>query len=703
MRVRSPRWARHAIGQLFLALCCTCLCVTAAAAQSIAVQSGEHQGFTRLVLDIGAARDWQLEGEGRQYRLVLDPPAADFAIGRVFDLIPRSRLADLSVDDGLVLSLACPCEIDASRYQQRYLLLDIRLPVASPPPAASLPDTARLLVQASPLGAGSAVDGFAPNLAARAEAPPVDLQEAGRLMAAQLARAAAAGLLQASEGRPMTDADPVADTVTPTDGAIDAPRSSTAENREDPLLPSLPIRAETAFDRVMPMAISIPRAGNENGCTGAALNMLDWPAGEVFFTGLGALRAAIFDDRDQLQHTAILALARHYLAFGFGAEAAFWLDQIDGAPPMLPVLAALVDDLPGPHFPPEPDPLACGDEELLWRYLDGAVDPTLLTGEEAGRLQRATANLPDALRDQIAPRIARALHRDGFGSAARNLRDLLWRGGRLSAGALLRLDRDLGIQDDDAQATRGALATALRDAGGDGVTALAHAMAFDREEGLPLDTQRIAVAEAMLRENGIRSATIPLWHELVLAHAAMGDLDRMLALLGAAQVSAQDRDTTLTALFAARFAAGDTPALFLLARTFGPTWRAEGSTAGRARVAAIAHLRDLGLTGAVEALSAGQRMLILPADVAQPQPADGLRIAWQEGNWPRLAADATGPHREVAERLLNAQGDGGPLDAGLLASDLPLLSAQVADSRALRAAVGGLLSAPSPITAAGVE
>ncbi|WP_439138819.1 hypothetical protein [Roseicyclus sp.] len=688
---------RRTAGHLSLALFCTSLGVGAVAAQTIAVQSGEHQGFTRLVLDIGATRNWQLEGGDRQYRLVLDPPAAAFAIGRVFDLIPRSRLADLSIDDGLVLALACDCEIDASRYQQRYLLLDIRPAATGSPPETILPDTARLLLPSSALD----MDGFVPNVAARPEQAPIDLQEAGRLMAAQLARAAAAGLLQASEGRPMTDADPIAETR---DGAaIDVPTSTIAENLGDPPLTTPPIRAETAFDRVMPTAISIAGPGDGSGCTGAPLDMREWSAGAVVFTGLGPLRAALFDERDQLQPTAVLALARHYLSFGFGAEAAFWLDQIDTPPRILHALAALVDDLPGPHFPPMPDALACGDEELLWRYLDGAFDPALLTGEEAGRLQRATASLPDALRDQIAPRIARALHRDGFDSAARNLRDMLWRGGRLSTGALLRLDRDLGIQNADPQATREALAMALRDAGGEGVAALAHAMAFDREAGMLQSVQHIAAAEAMLRESGIGPVTIPLWHELVLAHAATGDLDRMLVLLGAPQVASQDRDATLTALFGARLAVGDTPALFLLARTFGPVWHAEGSTAGRARVATIAHLRDLGLTGAAEALNAGQRMLILPADPLDTAPADALRMAWQEANWSRIAEEAAAPHREVAARVLNGQIENAPLDAALLASDLPRLSSQLADSRALRAAVGALLAAPSPIAAEGVE
>lgn len=662
-------------------------------AQPVTVQSGEHDGFTRLVLDIGATRDWQLEKGDRQYRLMLDPPVADFAIGAVFDRIARRRLSDLVVADGLVLSLACDCDIAASRYQQRYLVLDIR--TATPSQAPAFGDLGRSvpMTQAAVMATAT--------LPMPRPAPTIDLEQAARIMAAQLARAAAQGLLQASEGRPMTDADPLPMVGPLADMTMPPPPASAVEITDLVML-SLPIRAATALDGVIPATITMTETGHEPGCTGSALNIYDWPAGAAFYEGLGGLRVALFDARDQLQPRAVLALARHYLSFGFGAEAGFWLAQIDSAPPMLFALAALVDDLPGPHFPPEDDPLACGDEELLWRYLDGAFDPTRLTSEEAGRLQRTTASLPGPLRDLIAPRIARALHRDGFENEARNLRDHLWRGGRLSAGGLLRLDRDLGLSVSDPQEMRTALATALRDAGGEGVAALAHAMHFDRETGALPDPQHIAVAEAMLREHEISPATVPLWHELVLAHGATGDHDRMLSLLSAAQVTDQDRDATLTALFAARLAAADTPALFLLAHSFGPVWRAEGSAAGRARLAAIGQLHALGLDTAAQALRAGQRMLILPPMTTEPAPDTALRLAWRDGNWQRIAADAHGAHRAVATRFLNAENVAAQGDMTQLANDLAGLSAQLADTRALRQTVGALLAAPAPIRAEAV-
>ncbi|MCT4683185.1 MAG: hypothetical protein N4A39_05590, partial [Roseicyclus sp.] len=123
-----------------------------------------------------------------------------------------------------------------------------------------------------------------------------------------------------------------------------------------------------------------------------------------------------------------------------------------------------------------------------------------------------------------------------------------------------------------------------------------------------------------LRETGGTADAAPLWHETVMALGAARDLPRLIALLDRGDLPEPARMATLTALFADRAAARDTATLYVIARLFGAGWTAEGSEAGRARVAAIAELRGAGLAGAADALRAGQRMLILPARPAAPTP-----------------------------------------------------------------------------------
>ena len=694
-----------------------------AVAQTVTVQSGEHARFTRLVMDIGAARDWRLDAQGDRVRLVLDPPVDGFDISRVFDMIPQTRLAALAVDEGLELSLACDCVVVAERFRDRYLVLDIRAGQRPPPPDApadttaqrppvpQLPDMTRILLEgraASAPPASPPPEGGAP--LAVAPAPDVDLHEVARIMAEQLARASAAGLLDAAAGRPMSDADPVPASVVPP--AAPPPPPSEPDPAPQPArstavappVPAVPVRAETAFDMALPRVVAALPPDGVGRCVGEAINLVDWAMGGSIQSGLGALRLALYDARDQLQPEAAIALARHYLAFGFGAEAAFWLNQISDPPKTLLALAALVDEVPGAQFPPEPEFLGCSDTELLWRYLDGALITADLTLEEAGRLQRATVALPQALFDQIAPRVARALHADGFANEARNLRDLLWRGGRFPSGALLWLDRDLGLALTDGTTARTVLHTALRDAAGDPVMAMAHAMAFDRETGAPVDAARLDAAEALLREYGIGQITADLWQEIVLAQARRGDLDRLLGLLAEGAVAEATWNDTVTLLLADRLAAQDTAAVFLVARIFGTRWQAEGSTAGRVQVAAIAHLREAGLGRAADDLRSGQRLLILPAPAppaaaAQDDSTD-LRQAWQGGDWRVVAERAAGVHRDIAARMLaTAPNADIPSNPDALVRDLDSLAAHVADSRALRAEIAALLATSAPTVA----
>jgi hypothetical protein len=230
---------------------------------------------------------------------------------------------------------------------------------------------------------------------------------------------------------------------------------------------------------------------------------------------------------------------------------------------------------------------------------------------------------------------------------------------------------------------------------------MTQALAFDRETGVPTSEIRLAAAEALLRESGIGPATAALWQEVMRAHAASGDIDRVVDLMaGAAEMPDVARDDALTALFSDRLSAGDTAALFIFARLWGPDWRAEGSFAGRTRVAAMAHLRDAGLAEAADVLRAGQRMLILPARPgAAPDDADLLRAAWQSGDWLRLAETAAGPHQDIAMRMAALAGDTSDGAAvGAEISDLRALADRVADSQVLRAEIMDLLDAPSPRT-----
>lgn len=697
-------------------------------AQTIRVQSGDHQGFTRLVLPIGADRDWELEQQSNeQWTLSLSPTVDGFDTSTAFNLIQRTRLANLTSDQTLSLGLACACEVSSFRHDNRFLVIDISDPdpneVTAAAPAddlaaqareaaaAALPDLADLLQEPADLPEVTPLappeSSPQPILPQTNDAPNPRLAEAAQIMAEQLARAAASGLLDVALNTPMTIGDPMngalPSPVIPTDEeapiiaddeinseTAQAPPAATITTPEGPL----PIRAETAFDTVLQLELPIGPPRAEASCDGAPFDLAQWSEGGGLHQGLGSLRRDLYDERDVLTPDGAIALAQHYLYYGFGAEAAHWLNQLPDPPETLLRIAALLDGAEIQPFPRVETTEDCSDGELLWRYLAGALSNTLEAADTAA-IQRAFSTLPPELRDHTGPDLARQLVAEGYAGTARNIRDILHRGGRFDTAALQLLDLDLGIAlETSADQTQQILAEALRDDGGEPANVLAHALAFDRSTGTPPNPTRLVTADALIREIGDGPQTDDLWRETLLGHAALGQIDEALNRLGDPARSDDVRAEALTELIAERVAVGDTAALVILAYTFGRDWRPEGSVAGRIQVRAIAALRDEGLFEAAQILRDVRRPLILPAP---EQPAsevqDPAALAWNSEDWSRLAETGTGTHADIASRLAQIQdGQPAPIQGP---PDLNALAETVSDSRALRSAVADLLAQPT--------
>lgn len=104
-------------------------------AQTIVARSGEHQGFSRLVMRLPSGADWSLTQSGKTATVNIDAPDAVFDISRVFNLIPRTRLQSLQQNgpgQPLRLELGCDCTVTSYVQDNGYLVIDIRDGV--PPP-----------------------------------------------------------------------------------------------------------------------------------------------------------------------------------------------------------------------------------------------------------------------------------------------------------------------------------------------------------------------------------------------------------------------------------------------------------------------------------------------------------------------------------------------------------------------------------------
>ncbi|MBV2359345.1 hypothetical protein KUH32_06145 [Thalassococcus sp. CAU 1522] len=411
---------------------------TALSADPVVIRTGEHPGFTRVVLDVPAGTGWSLtrNADLSTARITLDRRSG-FDLSNAFLRIRRDRIADLVqiAPDSVEFALNCACDVSAQLLQGTMLVVDFADPPVDRPRQSAEPlplffdaddtglDTAAQMVRAAPA--------FDPPMRdAALEAPDEDLPVGLRNLAVRLTEAAAQGILTADDSAG-PDLSPVAE----------------AENGQPgddtPALASAPLAVRLEPDDRI-------RIGSR--CTpDAELDLPSWGNAERLFDDLAAARLALARDLDVLDSAALTDLARLYLFAGFGAEARAALSLIQGeAPAALLGLADLLDGRPGSESGFEGQS-ACPGRAALW----GSLAQTSATGRiapEDRSVLEAFEELPAHLKSYLAPRLAERLTIGGRTDLAKDVLNRQKRDGAVPpVDALLvqaRIDAEAGAIDD---------------------------------------------------------------------------------------------------------------------------------------------------------------------------------------------------------------------------------------------------------------
>ncbi len=111
----------------------------------VEVTSGEHDGFTRLVLNFGTPVVWSVGRTSDGYRFRPESIAAEYALEPVFNRIGKSRLAAISANretSELDIGFACACHAIPFEFRPGIIVIDLR--DGAPPKGSSfetpLPD-----------------------------------------------------------------------------------------------------------------------------------------------------------------------------------------------------------------------------------------------------------------------------------------------------------------------------------------------------------------------------------------------------------------------------------------------------------------------------------------------------------------------------------------------------------------------------------
>lgn len=410
-------------------------------AEPVVVRSGEHDNFTRLVFDFKSPPQWTLDE--RPGLLILDfgDKIVDLDASDTFRLIPRNRVKDvrLSPDESDVLIEVAP-QISARMFELEggALVLDVvserdlgkvsPLPKPVPPKKLSLPNA-----ESRPSGATDRLafywrpktpkeqSGHLDREVAHSSSQVANMRVAEEALRQQIARAAAQGLIQV-------------DITDPEFNAVQPVREN-QYNKSEPEGPTdnLAMLSQTAVDRDNPTEDPTTTVSNEGAicASDAQLDFTEWTNGMSPADRLAEARQSLLGEFDQPDKDKVLALAKTFIAIGFGAEARSLLTELptgDEDAALLAEIGAIID---GNQIPPNSPLLSmydCETSAALWSILAGVpLDSSKSINTAA--IIRSFSALPAELRKNLGTRLIARLIEAKHNGAAQTIRDIMSRAG----------------------------------------------------------------------------------------------------------------------------------------------------------------------------------------------------------------------------------------------------------------------------------
>lgn len=461
---------RLAFGAALLASAATGAYAPALAAEGGLIRGGEHDGFTRIVLEIEPTTEWSLETGPDIATLRFPGRALDFGTGIAFDRIPRSRVRAITTGRAgnattVALALGCDCRVTASFIGARYLALDVadRDFVAPAPPVAETPEARN-----------------------RREAAAVATAE--ELLLRQIERAAGQGLVdltpeeaatEAAAAAPQPAARPVASRtvppapLAPVNGGRSirpaAPPGTTAEAASPPVPEQVPaairapggliaalndedqIDAITVYDRDKPQRAATTGAVPDACLPDDRFAIDTWASPMPMADQLPTLRRRLIGEFDVPDPDVITALAQFYIRFGFGAEAEALLLGFGPAVPaderaLLIDMARTVEGRPLPGDGPLSLATACPGRHGLWQTL-AAGAPAFHGADQFAAVQEAFGDLPTDVRELVGPSLAARLIDEGQIDSARIIYETAIRPGEEPTAALTLVGARIAAAD----------------------------------------------------------------------------------------------------------------------------------------------------------------------------------------------------------------------------------------------------------------
>lgn len=431
------------------------LLASPAMALQVAVRSGEHDGFSRLVFLTPSKTKWSLTETGNDFRINFERQDLTFDLTNVFRYIPKDRIKSVSeTDAGSSVMIEAGADIQAKAFQLSSGAVVIDFITAAKPDllkAVSLPKKSDWIPPLSEsymnlYWRAQARHENAPAPEAQPRATTISLpdprvQLAESELMGQLARAASQGLIKLD--LPETQSRP--------SSVQQEPASETAAL---PALPSqakdhIAIRSQTAIDRdAFSTGPSDDLTGRGERCYPDTLfSLTDWLDASAPTAQIGKARQELVGEFDIPNPGAAADLAKIYLALSFGAEAwqlAQTMDANSDETEAIKFMASVIESNPVSLQSPILAMAHCDSDVAMWALL-GAPDDNMPETVRFGAVQRAFSALPYTHRKLFGPTLVRKLIVLGAPDVAQSVRAALARAPENSGASMKLMDARIEI------------------------------------------------------------------------------------------------------------------------------------------------------------------------------------------------------------------------------------------------------------------
>ncbi len=378
---------------------------TGASAQALTVRSGEHEGYTRLVVQVPSGTSWVLDQIQNGARLNVGIDNATFNTASVFDRLSDNRLRSLQQakpGEALEMTFGCDCVATAFLHRQTMVVIDI-----TPGEVAPSIDTAK--PKALPKTVSSpAIQPLPADIPATEMVLPL-LQLSQRNFEEQLA----SRILQSAD-REVVDLE-LAGVGRRESTSFGPLRSS------EKLVPNL--RLSSVLDDVPGLAnLAIPQIDTKPECiTDSELGFETWSGARTISEDVAALRVGLFQEFDRVDQMHAMDLAKLYTYFGFGVEAhqaLSLLSETTVEQRRVLAIASAMDGLPAPTPNPLEGQQRCDSAAALWALLS---EGKLQSDAHVKAIERSFGRLPWHLRQHLGPDIAEMFVSAGQLEASRRI------------------------------------------------------------------------------------------------------------------------------------------------------------------------------------------------------------------------------------------------------------------------------------------